>query len=45
MAKRPTDFARENTEQAMEVATYGINLMRELAEWNLEQSNRSSRLD
>lgn len=47
MAKGPTvnfsaaenrDFAQQNTEQAMRISNYGMNLMREVAEQNLNQS-------
>jgi len=38
MAKRPTDFAQQNTERAIEVTNYGLNWMREIAERNLSQS-------
>ena len=38
MAKRPTDFAQQNTERAIEVANYSLNWMREIAERNLSQS-------
>ncbi len=38
MAKRPTDFAQQNTERAFEVTSYSLNWMREMAERNLNQS-------
>src|SRR5262249_37292782 len=38
MAKRPTDFAQQNTERSIEVANYSLNWMREIAERNLSQS-------
>src|SRR5437773_11911626 len=38
MAKRPTDFAQQNTERAIEVTNYSLNWMREIAERNLSQS-------
>jgi hypothetical protein len=38
MAKRPTDFAQQNTERAIEVANYSLNWMREIAERNLSES-------
>jgi hypothetical protein len=38
MAKRPTDFAQQNTERAFEVTSYSLNWMREMAERNLDQS-------
>ena len=38
MAKRPTDFAQENTARAFEATSYGLNWMREMAERNLNQS-------
>lgn len=38
MAKRPTDFAQQNTERAFEATSYSLNWMREMAERNLNQS-------
>jgi len=38
MAKRPTDFAQQNTERAIEVTNYSLTWMREIAERNLSQS-------
>jgi hypothetical protein len=38
MAKGPTEFAQQNTDRAMQVTSYGMNWMREIAEQNLKQS-------
>jgi hypothetical protein len=38
MAKRPTEFAQQNTERAFEVTSYSLNWMREMAERSLNQS-------
>ena len=38
MAKSPTDFAQQNTERGVQLANHGMNLMREMAEQNLNQS-------
>jgi hypothetical protein len=32
MAKGPSDFAQQNTERAVQAASYGMNWMREIAE-------------
>ena len=37
MAKGPSDFAQQNTERAVQAASYGMNWMREIAEQNLTQ--------
>jgi hypothetical protein len=38
MAKGPSRFAGQNSEEAMQVTNYGMNWMREIAEQNLNQS-------
>ena len=38
MAKGPSHFAGQNTEEAMQATNYGMNWMREIAEQNLNQS-------
>ena len=38
MAKGPSRFTGQNTEEAMQATNYGMNWMRELAEQNLNQS-------
>ena len=38
MARDRTDFAHDNTQQAMQAATFGANWMAEVADYNLKQS-------
>jgi hypothetical protein len=38
MAKRPSDFAHQNTERAVQATNYGMNWIREITEQNLSQS-------
>jgi hypothetical protein len=38
MAKDPAEFTQQNTQRAMQAATFGMNWFREVAEQNLNQS-------